>query len=96
MVDIAQSLIASGSFSNDDVKQSKSKNAVCEEASQRLALSSTLCKQEGTFEFMHCYANCFLFVCVCRGLSMPPTIITNLHSVSRLLCKCKNLNLLCR
>ena len=76
MVDIAQSLIASGSFSNDDVKQSKSKNAVCEEASQRLALSSTLCKQEGTFEFMHCYANCFLFVCVAVYPCHPPLLLT--------------------
>jgi len=48
MVDIAQSLIASGSFSDDD-KRSKSKYVACRETSQRLALSSTLCKQEGTF-----------------------------------------------
>jgi len=50
MVDIAQSLIASGSFSNDDDKRSKSKHLAFKETSQRLALSSTLCgKQEGTF-----------------------------------------------
>lgn len=50
MVDIAQSLIASGSFSNDDEKRrnSKKNSANEEESSQRLALSSTLHKQKGT------------------------------------------------